>query len=72
MQTVKDLTVEELKAVIGEVVEKKLRDLLADPDAGLQLRPEVVERLREDLQSGGSDEENVSAAELARRRGLEW
>ncbi len=72
MQTVKDLTVEELKAVIGEVVEKKLRDLLADPDAGLQLRPEVVDRLREDLQSGGSDSENIPAAELARRRGLEW
>jgi hypothetical protein len=72
MQTVKDLTVEELKAVIGEVVEKKLRDLLADPDAGLQLRPEVVERLREDLQPSGSDGDDISAAELARRRGLEW
>ena len=72
MQTVKDLTVEELKAVIGEVVERKLRDLLTDPDSGLQLRPEVVDRLREDLQSARSEGENIPAAELARRRGLEW
>ena len=72
MQTVKDHAVEELNAVIGEVVGKKLRDLLTDPDAGLQLRPEVVERLREDLRSRPSEGENVSAAGRARRRGLEW
>jgi hypothetical protein len=31
MQTVKDFTIEELKAVIGEVVEEKLRQLLPIP-----------------------------------------
>ena len=34
MQTVKDLSVEELRAVIGEVVEEELREILSDPDAG--------------------------------------
>jgi len=64
MRTVKDL--------IGEVVEEKLRELLADPDAGLALRPEVQDRLRKDLQEPWRDGENIPAAELARRRGLEW
>jgi hypothetical protein len=72
MQTVKDLSIEELKAVIGEVVEEKLRELLIDPDAGLALRPEIRERLLKDLQESQSEGENVPAAELARRRGLEW
>ena len=72
MQTVKDLSIEELKAVIGEVVEEKLRELLIDPDAGLALRPEIRERLLNDLQESQSEGENVPAAELARRRGLEW
>jgi hypothetical protein len=72
MQTVKDLTIEQLKAVIGEVVEEKLRDILVDPDAGLELRPEVRERLRSDLQETQPEGENLSAAEVARRRGLEW
>jgi hypothetical protein len=72
MQTVKDLTVEELKAVIGEVVEEKLRDLLTDPDAGLALRPEVQERLLKDLREPQPEGENIPAAELARHRGLEW
>lgn len=72
MQTVKDLSIDELKAVIGEVVEEKLRELLTDPDAGLALRPEVQERLLTDLQAPQLEGENIPAAELARRRGLEW
>lgn len=72
MQTVKDLTIEELKAVIGEVVEEKLRELLTDPDAGLALRPEVRDRLLSDIQEPDSKGENIPAAEVARRRGLEW
>lgn len=72
MQTVKDLTIEELKAIIGEVVEEKLRELLTDPDAGLALRPEVQDRLLRDLQKPEPEGENIPAAELARRRSLEW
>jgi len=70
MQTVKDLSIEELRAVIGEVVEEKLRGILGDPDAGLAIRPEVLERLTKDLQEPHG--ENIPAAELARRRGQEW
>jgi len=72
MQTVKDLSVEELRAIIGEVVEEKLREILSDPDAGLTLRPEIRERLRRDLQEPQEETQNIPAAELARRRGLDW
>ena len=72
MQKVKDLSTEELKALIGEVVEEKLRELLADPDSGLAIRPEVRDRLLKDLQEPGRDGGNIPADELARRRGLEW
>jgi hypothetical protein len=72
MNTVKDLSIEELKALVGDVVEEKLRELMLDPDAGLTLRPEVEERLRKELRGRRPDGGNVSAAELARRRGLEW
>ncbi len=72
MPTVKDLSIEELKAIIGEVVEEKLRELLTDPDAGLALQPEVQARLLKDLQEPQPEGENIPAAELARRRGLEW
>jgi hypothetical protein len=72
MQTVKDLSIEELKALIGEVVEEKFREILADPDVGLALRPEIRERLLRDLEEPQQEGENIPAAELAHRRGLEW
>ena len=72
MQTVKDLTIEEFKALVGEVVEEKLRELLTDPDAGLSLRPEIEARLRQQLQNPQLDGEGIPAAEVARRLGLEW
>ncbi len=71
MQTIKDLTIEEFKAVVGEVIEEKFRELLTDPDAGLTLRPEVEERLRKQLQNPQLDGESIPAAEVARRLGLE-
>jgi len=72
MQTVKDLTIDEFKAVIGEVVEEKLRELLTDPDAGLSLRPEIEARLRQQLQNPQLDGESIPASEVARRLGVEW
>lgn len=72
MKTVKDLTIEQFKAVVGEVVEEKLRELLTDPDAGLRLRPEIEARLRQQLQNPQLDGESISAAEVSRRLGLEW
>ena len=72
MQTVKDLSVEELRIVIGEVVEEKLREILNDPDAGLAMRPEIQERLRTDLQEPQEKGQNIAAGELARRRELDW
>jgi hypothetical protein len=72
MQTVKDHSVEELRAVIGEVVEEKLREIFRDPDAGLALRPEIRERLGMDLQEPQEVGQNIPAAEVARRRGLDW
>ncbi|MBZ5516476.1 MAG: hypothetical protein LAN62_16830 [Acidobacteriia bacterium] len=45
MASIQDLTIDQLKALIGEVVEEKLRELLGDPDDGLDLRPQVRERL---------------------------
>jgi len=72
METVKDLSIEELKALVGEIVEEKLREILADPDAGLALRPEIRERLLRDLEEPQQEGQNIPAAELARRRGLEW
>ena len=72
MPTVNELSIDELKALIEEVVEEKLQEMLRDPDEGLSLRPEVEERLVKSLNQPKESRRTVSAQEVARDLGLNW
>ncbi len=48
---IEDMTTEEFKALIGEVVEEKLKSLLFDPDYGRELKDEMEVRLKTSLNS---------------------
>lgn len=72
MQTVKDLSIEELRALIADVVEETLRELVGDPDAGLEMRPEVRERLLKTLNQPRESRRTVPVSEVARQIGAEW
>ena len=67
---VKDLTTDDLRALIADVVEEKLKELLGDPDWGLELRPEVAERLRKSLAAIERGEETRPLEEVAKRLGI--
>lgn len=67
---VKDLTTEELKALIRETVMETLEELLDDPDEGKEIRPEIKQQLLESLQRTRSGERGIPAEEVARRLGL--
>jgi rRNA-processing protein FCF1 len=69
---VKDLTTEELKALIRETVMETLEDLLDDPDEGKEIRPEIKQQLLESLQRTRSGERGIPAEEVARKFGLNW
>ena len=43
---VADLTVEELKIIIEDIVQEELEQYFGDPDEGLELRPEFVRKLK--------------------------
>ncbi len=69
---VADLTVDELKSLIKDVVRQTLYETLQDPDEGLALQPEMEEEIRHSLeyvQSGGT---TATAADVAARLGLKW
>jgi len=72
MATFKDLSIEELRALIADVVEEKLRELVGDPDAGLELRPEVRERLLKTLNRPRESRRTVPASEVASQFGADW
>ena len=66
---VADLTIDEFKDLIQEVVAETLLELFDDPDEGLVLREEVKERLRRSLTSTN---QTRSAQDVAARLGLDW
>ncbi|HUU14863.1 MAG TPA: hypothetical protein VM182_14330 [Terriglobia bacterium] len=72
MQSVKDLSIDQLRSLIAEVVEEKFRELLGDPDEGLTLRPEVRERLLKSLNLPQDSRQTTPATDVAAQLGLEW
>ncbi len=46
---VADLTLEQFRTFIEEIVEQHLEEYLGDPDEGLELRPEFVRKLKKSL-----------------------
>ncbi len=65
---VSDLTLDELKELINGVVDYCLRELLGDPELGLQLGEAVRARLKASLASTA----RISGEEIADKLGLKW
>ena len=63
-----DLTVEELKALVTGMVDDRLRELLGNPDLGLELADSVQARLKESLMST----DRLTGDEVAQKFGLQW
>jgi hypothetical protein len=65
---ISDLSLDELKELVKDLVDDRIRDLLGDPDLGLQLSDAVRTRLKNSLAS----ETRVTGDEMADRLGLRW
>jgi hypothetical protein len=65
--TVAQMTKAELRALIAETIKLKLLELLKDPDAGLELREDVRDRLRRSFAAEARGERGIKAQELSKR-----
>jgi hypothetical protein len=68
---VADMTTEELRAMMESLIDRKMSEWIGDPDAGLELRPEIIasiERQREEYAAG---KRGKSLDEVAQRLGLD-
>ena len=70
--TVADLTVEEFRELVREVVLQTLAELLRDPDQGLALSEEFVAELQRSLEEVEAGEETIPAEEIATKLGFSW
>ncbi len=65
---ISNLSLDELKELVKGLVDDRIRDLLGDPDLGLQLSDEVRARLKNSL----SSETRVTGDAMAEQLGLRW
>ncbi|MCX5724222.1 MAG: hypothetical protein NTX84_06860 [Nitrospirae bacterium] len=62
------LSPDQLKELVRGIVDDRLRELLGDPDLGLQLG----EGLRTQLKASLSNTERLSGEDIAEQLGLRW
>jgi hypothetical protein len=70
--SVADLTVEDFKGLIKEVVSQTIMEMLGDPYEGLEMHEEIKERLHQSLSAAHTGVNRVSAQDVAAKLGLEW
>lgn len=67
---VKDLTIDELKALIQDTVEEALQQFFDDPDAAKEVREEVKQQLFESRKRKLAGERGIPAEEVAKKLDL--
>jgi len=71
VQMTQDEFKEMLEGVVEETVERKLLEILGDPDEGLEIRSEVRERLLRQRQEVVGGERGRPLEDIVRELGLE-
>lgn len=72
MRTLARLTVDELREVVEDAVERKLTELLNDPDKGRKLRASIQRRLHQSLLASRQGQRGIPASQIARKHGIKW
>ena len=62
------LSMEELKELVQGLVDDRIRELIGDPDLGLQLGDSLRTRLKQSLAS----QDRLSGEDVADKLGLRW
>ena len=65
---ISDLTPDELKELVKGVVDDRLRELLGDPDLGMELGEAARARLKASLAASA----RITGDEVAEKLGLRW
>ena len=69
--TVIDMTKDELRKMIGELIEEKLVELLGDPDEGLVIRDTIKGRLQQQMKNVAAGDRGEPLEDVVGRLGLE-
>jgi len=67
-----DLTVDEFKHLIHQVVTETVVELLGDPDAGLELHEDIKAKLQRSLAAVQTGDNTIPVEVVAAKLGLDW
>ena len=70
--TVADLTIDEFKKLIREVVIQTLSEMFSDPDEGLELRDDFQVELQRSFAAVQAGGKTIPVQEVAAKLGLTW
>jgi hypothetical protein len=68
--TVADLTIDEFKNLIREIVTQTIAEMLGDPDEGLELRDDFIIALQHSLANVGTGGRTIPVQEVAAKLGM--
>jgi len=69
---VADLTVDEFKGLMREIVTETIQEMFNDPDEGLELREDMKAKLQHSLAAIQAGSETTPAQKAAEKLGLTW
>ena len=69
---VSDLTIDEFRALIREIVQQTLVEMMSDPDDGLELQEGIEKSLRQSIKAIRDGGTTYEAEDAAKKLGLEW
>ena len=69
---VADMTIDDIRELVQEVVLETLSEIIGDPDEGLELRGDFAEELKQSLANVEAGGKMVPAQTVAERLGLVW
>ena len=69
---ISDLTVDEFRALMHDIVRETLDEMLNDPDEGLSLRDGSEEALQRSIKAVNEGGQTYSADDAAKQLGIKW
>ena len=69
---VSDLTVDEFRSLVREIVRETLNEMLSDPDEGLELQDGLEAALRHSIRAVNEGVQTYDANDAAKKLGIEW
>jgi len=69
---VSDLTVDEFRSLVRDIVRETINEMLSDPDEGLALQDGLEGALRHSIKTVNDGAPTYDASDAAKKLGIDW